>query len=104
MWEALGRVGGPGVVEARLQAHWAVQAIAAAGDGWIAHRSDDSHTAMTWKEQRLVGETAPSGLAIGLAVDSLTLVAARGNETVASLPLVERTLAEAVAWADGQHA
>jgi hypothetical protein len=104
MWEALGRLRAQAVVEARLQAHWAVQAIAAAGDGWIERRADDSHTAMTWDGQRLVGAVASSGLAIGLAVDSLTLVALRGGEAVASLPLVERTLADAVAWADAQHA
>jgi hypothetical protein len=59
---------------------------------------------MRWDGQRLVGEAAPSGLAIGLAVESLTLVALRGSEVVASLLLVERTLADAVAWTDAQHA
>src|SRR5262249_59938320 len=91
MWESLGRLGGAAIVEARLQAHWAVQAIAAAGDGWIAHRSDDSHTAMRWDGQWLVGEVAPSGLAIGLAIESLALVAVRGDETLASAPLPRPT-------------
>jgi hypothetical protein len=104
MWEALGHLGTPAIVEARLQAHWAVQVIAAAGDGWIVHRSDDSHTAMMWDGGRLVGATAPSGLAIALEVERLTLVASRAGQTVASLPLVERTLIEALAWADAQHA
>jgi hypothetical protein len=59
---------------------------------------------MRWDGHRLVGDAAPSGLAIGLEIESLTLVAVRGGGVVASLPLVERTLADAVAWADAQHA
>ena len=106
MWELLGRIDGTTLVQARLQAHWAVQAIAAAADGWLAHREDDSHTAMTWEPQRgaLLGEAAPSGLAVALVLDSLTLIAVHGKDEVAALPLGGCTLTEALAWVDGQHA
>lgn len=91
---------------ARVEAHWAVQVIAAAADRWIARRDDDSHTAMTWIGDRrmLRGEAAPSGLAIGLVLDELALVALRGADAIATLPLAGERLAGAMAWADRQHA
>jgi hypothetical protein len=106
MWDLLGCSSASALVEARLQAHWAVQVIAAAGDGWLAKREDDSHTAMTWDPAlgALLGEPAPSGLAVGVAIETLSLVAVRDGKSIAALPLVDRTLADALAWADGQHA
>jgi hypothetical protein len=105
-WQALGAVQGPRLTDARLQLHWAAQVISAAADGWLARRDDDGHTAMSWDPARraLVGEPAPSGLAIALRPASLDLIAIHGQEVRATCSLAGATLASALAWADRQHA
>ena len=47
-WQPLGAVAPTALVEARLQLHWAAQAILAAADGLLRHADDDSHTNMRW--------------------------------------------------------
>ncbi len=99
-WKTLGGVAPPALADARIQLHWAAQVLSACADRWIEARADDSHTAMEWDDERgaLVGQPTASGARLALRVADLTLVAA------SELPLIGRTLAEGMAWADGQLA
>ena len=49
--------------EARIQAHWALQAVAAVGAAAVPARADDSHSSARWlaRHDALVGE-ATAGL------------------------------------------
>jgi len=87
-WQTLGSVAPRSLVEARLQLHWAAQVLGAAADGYLPHQSDDSHTAMDWRDGALVGKTG-----VTLRVHALELVAA--GQTLA---LDGTTLAAAMEW------
>jgi len=99
-WNTLGGTAPGALTDARVQLHWAAQVLGACADRWIEARPDDSHTAMEWDGERaaLVGRPAASGARLALRVPDLTLVAS------GELPLTGRTLADAMAWADGQLA
>jgi len=90
--------------EARVQAHWAVQVVAAAGQTLVPHTPDTSHTALQWDagEHALCGRpiAAAGGACLGLRLEELALavVGPRG-ERRAELALPGRTLAEAMRWA-----
>ena len=103
-WLRLGEVAPARLAGARLQAHWAAQVISAAGETFLAHVPDTSHTAMTWDAAgaALVGReipgTAPCRIALRVADLRLRLVA-RDGAAASELALPGRTLAEAYAWA-----
>lgn len=87
-WQTLGSVAPRELVAARIQLHWAAQVLGAAADGYLPHASDDSHTAMIWREGALVGKA-------GVSLDAARLELAAGGEALA---LDGKTLAEAIAW------
>lgn len=97
--DALGRVGAStpdALVEARLQAHWAAQVLAAVGFSYLPPADDYSHTALQWDDdvRVLTGGALPdSELRAGLDVRRLTLHL--GDER---LPLAGRMLADGYAW------
>lgn len=97
--DALGRVGRSSpdaLVEARLQAHWAAQVLAAVGFSYLPPVDDDAHTALRWDAgpRLLTGGALPgSELRAGLDVRGLTLHL--GDE---QLPLAGRMLADGYAW------
>jgi len=91
-WQTLGSVAPRGLVAARVELHWAAQILGAAADGYLAHASDDSHTAMTWQDGALVGK---AGVALRVAAFELAV----GSETLA---LDGKTLVEAMAWTDAR--
>jgi len=106
VWEVLGSTAPHALVQGRIELHWAVQVVAAAADAWLVARPDDSHTAMTWHPQlgALVGESAASGLAIGIRPGDLHALVIRDNEPVDSLAISGHTLAELLVWADAHFA
>lgn len=97
--DALGRVGASSpdaLVEARLQAHWATQVLAAVGFSYLTPADDFSHTALQWDaDARLLtgGALPDSELRAGLDVRGLTLHL--GEERLA---LAGRMLADGYAW------
>lgn len=97
--DALGRVttsSPDALVEARLQAHWAAQVLAAVGFSYLPAVDDYSHTALQWDaEARLLtgGALPGSDLRAGLDVRGLTLHL--GEERLA---LEGRMLADGYAW------
>lgn len=100
-WQTLGAMAPTALADSRVQLHWAAQVVGACADRWIEPRGDDSHTTMEWDRERgaLVGQATPAGARIALRVADLTLVIAESQ-----LALAGRTLAEAMAWADGRLA
>lgn len=92
--------------DARVQLHWAAQVLSAAADRWLPPQPDDSHSNMEWLPEpgALVGNAMPSGLRLALALRGFELRAVRGDRTIAALPLMGHTLADAMQWADMQIA
>jgi hypothetical protein len=102
-WRPLGATAPTELIDPRIQAHWGAQVILAVADGWIEAKPDDNHTNMEWlaEHDALVGNPTPAGLCLGLRPGDLTLVGLwRDGRTQGTYPLVGRTLAEALTWAD----
>jgi len=105
-WQELGALVPKELAAARVQAHWAAQVIAAAGETFVAHVEDTSHTAMEWHaaQAALVGAElpGPERLRVALRVrDLVLLLLGAERRPLASQPLAGRTLAEACAWTSG---
>jgi hypothetical protein len=102
-WQRLGEVAASRLGGARVQAHWAAQVLSAAGETFLAHVPDTSHTAMTWDPARaalVAGEIAgadPCRVALRVADLSLLLLGRDGG-IAAEFGLAGRTLADAYAW------
>ncbi len=101
-WRPLGAVATTDLRSSRLELHWAAQIACACADAWLERRADDSHTSMAWNFalDALVGEPAPSGLAIAIRPRDLTVLAVRGDRIEHEVPLAGRTLLDGVMWAD----
>jgi hypothetical protein len=90
-----------GLVAARLELHYAAQIVAACADAWLPERADDGHTAMRWESPIMIGGLSPTEVTIGIrAVDFA--VTAWIDDTLETLALAGKTLAEAMAWADSR--
>ena len=104
-WETLGGVEPGKLVEARLQIHWAAQAVAAVGKQLLPHQPDFSEQSFQWLEgpralaQGMVDANRPFRSAIRLASPSLLLLDGNG-EILRELPLEGRTLEEAYGWVE----
>jgi hypothetical protein len=102
-WETLGGVEPGKLVEARLQLHWATQAVAAVGKQLLPHQPDYGEQSFQWLEgsralaQGMVDADQPFRSAIRLASPSLLLLDGDG-EILRELPLEGRTLEEAYGW------
>lgn len=102
-WSPLGTTEATDLVDARLQLHWAVQPVSAAGTTHLPAEDDWSHTTLAWAAdvQALAGRPLPAigGARIGLRVADLTLVAIETDGSVSSsLALLGRTLNDASSW------
>jgi len=103
-WQRLGELEPARLASARVQAHWAAQVLSAAGETFLSHAPDTSHTAMSWDAEQAAlvgGEIAgadPCRLALRPADLTLRLLA-RDGAVASQLALAGRTLADAFAWA-----
>jgi hypothetical protein len=100
VWENLGEVPPPSLVDARLTLHWAAQIVAAAGATWLERRPDDSHAAMTWlgSLRALAGEPL-AGVRAALLFEDLRLaVIGPDDRLLDAYPLANRTLADGLRW------
>lgn len=89
----------PEFIEARLNAHYASQLVAAPGVARVPSAEDFSHTALVWNATHAVLEGAAlpgTSLRAGLRVSSLELVVL-DEDVRATIPLAGRTLAEGLA-------
>lgn len=103
MWERIGSVDPRSLADARLQLHWAAQAVAGVGRTLHARRADDSHTSFTWSAtlDALVQEPF-NGITTGLRLRDLTLLAI--GTTASKLHLRGRTLDDGFAFMESQFA
>jgi hypothetical protein len=100
-WRLLGGVAPSALSGARREAHWAAQLLSAAGETFVPHVPDTSHTAMSFDARRgaLVGRELPGGACrVALRPSDLTLLLLARRGAVAELALAGRTLAEAERW------
>jgi len=108
-WKAVDVASAGRLAEARLQAHWAAQVIAAVGEALVPAEADFSHTSLRWDDGRgmLLGRPLPeSGLQVGLRLPALELAvldgalavresfSLEGNTLAGALDRVTRTLAD----------
>jgi hypothetical protein len=95
----------PPDVEARLQAHWALQVAAAASSLMVAE-DDFSHTTFTWRPslRALVGEPVPAagGARAALRFEDLTLLIVEDDEVKEQQGLGGLSLREAFGWLSQQ--
>ncbi|MCB9893425.1 MAG: hypothetical protein H6839_03140 [Planctomycetes bacterium] len=106
-WTKLGEVAPDSLSGARLQAHFAVQVVAAAGKSLLRARDDDSQTATGWLDrvQALVGDEIPGGLRVGLRIRDLRLLLlTKDGGDLASFALDGRTLDDGIKWLTSQLA
>jgi hypothetical protein len=115
-WQPLGAVAPTALVDARLQLHWAAQAILAAADRLLRHADDDSHTNMRWLADTgavgganaggaLVGNELAPGRRVALRIAALELAVVDPDGAAGSddrFALAGRTLAAALAWLTGR--
>ncbi|HEX6642800.1 MAG TPA: hypothetical protein VF215_16910 [Thermoanaerobaculia bacterium] len=96
-WERTGSIDPRALVDARLQLHWAAQAVAGVGRTLHEPRADDSHTSFTWAPalDALVQEPV-DGITCGIRPRDLTLIAI--GATASELALHGRTLDDAFAF------
>jgi len=100
-WQLLNREMAGTLGAARLQAHWALQTVAAAGRALVEPQPDDSHTSATWIDhvRILAGGEMKGGLHVGLQLPDLAvaLLDVTGG-MLDCFPLEGKTLAQAFAW------
>lgn len=102
-WTRVGRVPPGALSDTRLQLHHAAQIAVSAAISYIAARSDDSYTALTWVEPLgcLATEpiTATRQFRIALRVEDLTLHVLDDNDSATrSFALPGRTVADGQRW------
>ena len=94
-------VGNPALLlDARLQAHWALQAVAAVGAAAVPARSDDSHSSVRWlpSHRALMGEVTRGKHRAGLRLADLTALVLDRQEVVEQRRLDGETVQSAMAW------
>jgi hypothetical protein len=99
-WRRLNGLPPSDLHDARLQAHWAVQPVAAVGLTLGRPRHDDGHGSMMWRERAglLAGETVAAGFGAALRLRDLTLVVHSGHVVTETLALSGETLDGARKW------
>ena len=100
MWSPAGEFALETVAAARLQAHYAVQALAGVGRAVLAQADDDSHTSLTWDATHgaFLGQPLPDGRRAGLRLADLTLLMVSPDGAHDSESLDKLTLDDAAAW------
>lgn len=89
-----------GLVDARLQLHWAAQVLARFGDARVEARADYSQSALTWDPGRacLRGELDSSGRRLELHPVDLVIRMSGPGDASAEFGLQGHTLDEAFSW------
>lgn len=101
-WRRVGAVDATTLVDARLQAHHALQIIVSAPISYLPARPDDSHTNLEWLPAfDALGTNWIDGdrrIRVALRPGELSLLALDSDGINAELTLHDRTVNEAVAW------
>jgi hypothetical protein len=101
VWTRTGSMDPHVLSDARVQLHWAAQAVAGVGRTLNAPRADHSHTSFTWSDahEALLQERV-DGITCGLRLRDLTVIVI--DTTLRELPLLGRTLDEGFAFLESQ--
>lgn len=101
VWLRTGSMDPHTLADARLQLHWAAQAVAGVGRTVNVPRADDSHTSFTWSDahQALLQEPV-DGITCGLRLHDLTIIVI--DAALRELPMRGRTLDEGFAFLESQ--
>ncbi|MFQ5529020.1 MAG: hypothetical protein ACE5FP_01600 [Gemmatimonadota bacterium] len=96
----LGRRPLDGLLDARLQLHWAAQVLARFGDVHVEARPDYSHSALTWDpdRRRFNTERNPAGRLLQFDPIGLAFRLERPGADAHEFDLRGRTLDEALGW------
>lgn len=99
-WLPLEVVNSPQMVDTRLQAHHATQALAAFGQSLLDEEPDDSHRSMTWDpvQERFWSPPTTDGTRASLSFEPLELHVVGGNGRSSSLALMGVTFTTLRAW------
>jgi hypothetical protein len=102
-WQFIGKVQSQELTESRLQLHYEIQFIAAAGAALAEPLPDYSHTSLDWNPtlEVFVGCAIRAAQPFQVALDptSLTIILLdQQNQTLASQPLHGSTLAAGLSW------
>lgn len=99
-WQQLGDPKPTDLVDARLQAHWAVQIVSTAGRTHLETRADDSHTNLGWVDAHgaLAGRQVGAHRAALRLADLTLLLLDEGDLVVAEQALGGKTLDQGYAW------
>ena len=99
-WDELGQAGAEDLVEARQQAHQAVQWAARAARAYVKPEADDGHTSLSWDQgrQTLHTQKLPGGEALALRLTGLTLLWYDSEGIGSQFPLDGVRDEEAGAW------
>lgn len=102
-WSELGSVDPHALVEARRQAHRAVQWATRLARANLPAAPDDSQSNLGWDRSRraLLSRDLAAGATAGLALDPLALFVARGRTLLDEFAVEGRQDAEAGVWLDG---
>ncbi len=106
-WHPLGTVSGLELAEAKLQAHWAAQIVAAFGHTLLDPRSDDSQSNLGWEEQvqALCSHPSPEGFRVGLQISCLRLIFLDARyRCVSAFELEGQTVQDGLAWLGSTYA
>jgi hypothetical protein len=105
-WSELGAIDPKALVEARLQAHHAMQWVTRAARANLPATPDDSHSNLGW-EPRLHGLVSHDLIAsdgsmyrCGLRVDAMTAFVAKHSEMTSEFELEGQVDADAASWID----
>jgi hypothetical protein len=103
IWQTIGKIKPQELTESRLQLHYAIQLIAATSASLAERLPDYSHTSLAWHPilEVFVGSVIRVTQPFQVALDpvSLTLILLdKQHETIASLPLQGKTMAEGLTW------
>lgn len=100
-WRPLRGVDQSALREARLQAHYAAQALARFARGYVAPQPDDGHTSLLWDDalDGFITQPANNGTRLGLNIANLTLTLHGGDASRGpSLSLNGRSDAQVRQW------
>ncbi|MCA8912057.1 MAG: hypothetical protein KDB82_10150 [Planctomycetes bacterium] len=100
-WARLGEVPPDALEDARLNAHFAFQVVAAAGVSLIPAADDDSHTSAEWLDrlQSLIGQEIPGGFRVALRLRDLRLqLLQKGGIELVSVPMEGKSIQAGIDW------
>jgi hypothetical protein len=105
-WQPVGYINPRELSQSRVQLHYAIQLIAATGAALAEPQPDYSHTSLYWNSvlHLFVGRLIQAATPFQVALEPINLTAMlldQQGETISTLPLPQKTMAEGLDWLKG---